>query len=96
MSGVVDSKDVVRARIDKTLKKQAHEILASLGLTVSDFIRIALTKVVNERGLPFEMYISNEEQLETFKKRDKGEIYTGLKIWKICFVIWIFNLPDHK
>ncbi|WP_019220172.1 type II toxin-antitoxin system RelB/DinJ family antitoxin [Bartonella florencae] len=66
-------KDVVRARIDKTLKKQAHEILESLGLTVSDFIRIALTKVVNERGLPFEMYISNEEQPETFKKSDKGE-----------------------
>ncbi|WP_273789757.1 type II toxin-antitoxin system RelB/DinJ family antitoxin [Bartonella sp. ML70XJBT] len=40
---------------------------------MSDFIRIALTKVVNEKGLPFEMYISNEEQSETFKKSDKGE-----------------------
>ncbi|WP_375624153.1 MULTISPECIES: type II toxin-antitoxin system RelB/DinJ family antitoxin [unclassified Bartonella] len=73
MSVAVDSKDVVRARIDKNLKKEAHEILATLGLTVSDFIRIALTKVVNERGLPFDMYVPNAETLETFEKTDKGE-----------------------
>ncbi|WP_375695622.1 type II toxin-antitoxin system RelB/DinJ family antitoxin, partial [Bartonella sp. AC66GZZY] len=41
MSVAVDSKDVVRANIDKKLKKEAGEILASLGLTVSDFIRIS-------------------------------------------------------
>ncbi|WP_019223230.1 type II toxin-antitoxin system RelB/DinJ family antitoxin [Bartonella rattaustraliani] len=66
-------KDVVRARIDKTVKKEAHEILASLGLTVSDFIRIALTKVVNEKGLPFDMYVPNAKTLETFEKSEKGE-----------------------
>ncbi|EJF75967.1 type II toxin-antitoxin system RelB/DinJ family antitoxin [Bartonella alsatica] len=73
MSVSVDSKDVVRARIDKHLKKEAHEILATLGLTVSDFIRIALTKVVNERGLPFDMYVPNAETLEIFEKTDRGE-----------------------
>lgn len=73
MSIAIDSKDVVRARIDKNLKKEAHEILASLGLTVSDFIRIALTKVVNEKGLPFDMYVPNAETIETFKKTDRGE-----------------------
>ncbi|WP_156851389.1 type II toxin-antitoxin system RelB/DinJ family antitoxin [Bartonella refiksaydamii] len=72
MSVAVDSKDVVRARIDKNLKKEAHEILATLGLTVSDFIRIALTKVVNERGLPFDMYVPNAETLETFEKTNRG------------------------
>ncbi|WP_375687662.1 MULTISPECIES: hypothetical protein [unclassified Bartonella] len=39
----------MRACIDKNLKK-AHEILAPLGLTVSYFVRIALIKVVNEKG----------------------------------------------
>ncbi|WP_330168225.1 type II toxin-antitoxin system RelB/DinJ family antitoxin [Bartonella grahamii] len=72
MSVAVDSKDVVRANIDKKLKKEAGKILASLGLTVSDFIRISLAKVVDERGLPFDMSISNEEQLETFEKSAKG------------------------
>ncbi|WP_273783802.1 type II toxin-antitoxin system RelB/DinJ family antitoxin [Bartonella sp. AU15XJBT] len=72
MSGAVDSKDVVRANIDKKLKKEAGEILASLGLTVSDFIRISLAKVVDERGLPFDMSISNAKTLKTFEKNAKG------------------------
>ncbi|MBB5074521.1 addiction module RelB/DinJ family antitoxin, partial [Bartonella callosciuri] len=54
MSIAVNSKkDVVRARIDKDLKKKANAILATMGLTLSDFMRIALTKVVTEQGLPF-------------------------------------------
>ncbi|WP_019224578.1 type II toxin-antitoxin system RelB/DinJ family antitoxin [Bartonella rattimassiliensis] len=44
MSVAVDSKDIVRTRIDKNLKKEAHEILSTLGLTVSNFMRISLTK----------------------------------------------------
>ncbi|WP_208439671.1 MULTISPECIES: type II toxin-antitoxin system RelB/DinJ family antitoxin [Bartonella] len=72
MSVAVDSKDVVRANIDKKLKKEAGEILASLGLTVSDFIRISLAKVVDERGLPFDMSISNAKTLKTFEKNAKG------------------------
>ncbi|WP_273724588.1 type II toxin-antitoxin system RelB/DinJ family antitoxin [Bartonella sp. AU18XJBT] len=72
MSVAVDSKDVVRANIDKKLKKEAGEILASLGLTVSDFIRISLAKVVDERGLPFDMSISNAKTLKTFEKSAKG------------------------
>ncbi|WP_375638284.1 MULTISPECIES: type II toxin-antitoxin system RelB/DinJ family antitoxin [unclassified Bartonella] len=39
---------------------------------MSDFIRIALTKVVDERGLPFDMYILHEKTLKTFEKSDKG------------------------
>ncbi|WP_375640345.1 MULTISPECIES: type II toxin-antitoxin system RelB/DinJ family antitoxin [unclassified Bartonella] len=72
MSVAVDSKDVVRANIDKKLKKEAGEILASLGLTVSDFIRISLAKVVDERGLPFDMSISNAKTLKTFEKNANG------------------------
>ncbi len=65
------TKDVVRACVDRALKKSG-EILANLGLTVSDFIRIALTKVVYEKGLPFDMYVPNAETLKTFEKSDKG------------------------
>ncbi|WP_375678944.1 MULTISPECIES: type II toxin-antitoxin system RelB/DinJ family antitoxin [unclassified Bartonella] len=65
------TKDVVRTHMIGR-KKEAGEILASLGLTVSDFIRIALTKVVDERGLPFDMSISNAKTLKTFEKSDKG------------------------
>ncbi|WP_273723798.1 type II toxin-antitoxin system RelB/DinJ family antitoxin [Bartonella sp. AU18XJBT] len=71
MSVAVDSKDVVRARIDRALKKSG-EILTSLRLTMSDFIRISLAKVVDERGLPFDMYVPHAKTLKTFEKSDRG------------------------
>ncbi|MDD9333921.1 MAG: type II toxin-antitoxin system RelB/DinJ family antitoxin [Bartonella sp.] len=39
---------------------------------MSDFIRISLAKVVDERGLPFDMSISNAKTLKTFEKNAKG------------------------
>ena len=35
----------VRARIDEDLKNQAADVLAGMGLTISDLVRITLTKV---------------------------------------------------
>jgi addiction module RelB/DinJ family antitoxin len=51
------AKTFVRARIDETLKKEAAIVLASMGLTVSDVVRIALTKIAKEKKLPFEMRV---------------------------------------
>ena len=45
----------VRARIDEKLKNEAAAVLAEMGLTVSDVVRIALTKIAKEKALPFDM-----------------------------------------
>ncbi len=63
----------VRARVDENLKNEAAAILATMGLTVSDFVRIGLTKVVSENGLPFEMKIPNQLTAETLAKSERGE-----------------------
>ena len=63
----------VRARIDAALKDEAAAILETMGLTVSDFIRIGLTKVVSEQGLPFEMRVPNQKTAETLAKSERGE-----------------------
>ncbi|OPB28384.1 type II toxin-antitoxin system RelB/DinJ family antitoxin [Bartonella sp. WD12.1] len=73
MNVTTNSKEVIRARIDKDLKKEASTILANMGLTISDYVRIALTKVVNERGVPFDMHIPNQLTIETLNKSEKGE-----------------------
>ena len=64
---------VIRARIDEHLKDEATAILATMGLTVSDFLRIGLTKVVSEQGLPFEMRTPNQLTAETLIKSERGE-----------------------
>lgn len=43
---------MLHVRIDDDLKARASETLANVGLTVSDAVRILLTRVAKEGGLP--------------------------------------------
>ncbi len=43
---------MLHVRVDDKLKADAAEKLASFGLTVSDAVRILLTRVTKEGGLP--------------------------------------------
>jgi DNA-damage-inducible protein J len=64
---------LVRARIDQTLKDEAASVLAEMGLTVSDVVRIALTKIAKEKALPFDMRVPNKLTAETLAKSERGE-----------------------
>lgn len=65
--------DYVRARIDPSIKNEAAAVLATMGLTVSDLCRIALTRVAYEKCLPFSLEIPNEETKKAFESIDKRE-----------------------
>ena len=43
---------MLHVRVDENLKTEAAEKLASFGLTISDAVRILLTRVTKEGGLP--------------------------------------------
>ena len=51
----------VRARIDGRLKDEAAAVLAEMGLTVSDIVRMTLTRVARDRALPFELRLPNAD-----------------------------------
>ena len=50
---------MVHVRVDESVKAQAAETLASMGLTVSDAIRVFLTRVVADKELPFALKAPN-------------------------------------
>ena len=50
---------MVHVRVDESIKNQATETLASMGLTVSDAVRVFLTRVVTEQQLPFALQAPN-------------------------------------
>ncbi|TXL65975.1 type II toxin-antitoxin system RelB/DinJ family antitoxin [Zeimonas arvi] len=52
---------MVHVRIDERIKAEATETLGAMGLTVSDAVRVFLTRVVVEQGLPFELKMPNAE-----------------------------------
>lgn len=56
---------VVRSRVSEDLKAQAEDILDSLGLSMSDAIRLFLKQMINAGTLPFEL-IPNARTLESF------------------------------
>ena len=66
--------DVVRARIDPELKRAACAVLAEMGLSASDAIRLLFTKVAAEKALPFELRVPNAETQAAMRAVDTGDV----------------------
>ena len=63
---------LVQARIDGAVKKEAAIVLAAIGLTVSDAVRLLLTKIAQDKALPFDPLIPNEATIEAMNHARKG------------------------
>lgn len=50
---------MLHVRVDEHIKVQAAETLASMGLTISDAVRVFLTRVVHDKELPFALKAPN-------------------------------------
>ena len=62
---------VVRSRIRADVKEKATAVLEEMGLTVSDVVRIVLTRVANEEALPFDL-TPNRITRESMRKSARG------------------------
>jgi DNA-damage-inducible protein J len=51
----------VRARVDEEVKAEAEAVLDYFGLTVSDAIRLTLTRVARDKALPLELKVPNAQ-----------------------------------
>ena len=51
---------LVQTRIDADIRDRASAVLESMGLTVSDAVRILLTRTANEGALPIDLVTNNE------------------------------------
>lgn len=68
------SNDSIRIRINKELKKEASELLSSMGLNFSDFFRISLLKLVNEKKMPFSIDVPNQETIRAMQATENGDV----------------------
>jgi len=62
---------MVHIRVDEKLKAQASETLASMGLTVSDAVRVLLTRIVADQELPFALKAPNAATRTAMTEADK-------------------------
>ena len=65
---------LVTTRINESVKQEATEVLASMGLTVSDAVRLLLTKVAKEKALPFEIWQPNAETIAALQEAQAGQL----------------------
>ena len=67
---------MVHIRVDEKVKAKAAKTLAAMGLTVSDAVRLLLTRIASEKALPFEVRVPNAETVEAMKAGLRGEATT--------------------
>lgn len=66
--------DHVRARIETAIKHEAEAVLAAIGLTVSDAMRLMLYRVVEEKRLPFDPLVPNEATIAAMRASRRDEV----------------------
>ena len=64
---------LVQTRINGTVKAEAAAVLATMGLTVSDAVRLLLTRVAHDKALPFEPLRPNAETIAAMEQARRGE-----------------------
>ena len=60
---------LVQTRIDPAVKARAAAVLGEMGITVSDAVRILLTRTANEGALPFELAANTAEHDAWFRAK---------------------------
>lgn len=64
--------EVVRARIETSIKTEAQIVLDAIGLTVSQALRLMLIRIAHDKALPFEPLIPNEVTLQAMRDARAG------------------------
>jgi len=68
---------VVRARIDQKTKERAEAVLAAIGLTLSDAVRLMMIRIAQEGAMPFNPLVPNEETIAAMKEARADLVKVG-------------------
>ena len=72
MAAIADR--VVQTRINGQVKEEAAAVLAAIGLTISDAVRLMLTRVAQDKALPFDPLVPNETTVAAMRAARAGEL----------------------
>jgi len=68
------AKALVQTRIDPEVKREAAAVLSTLGLTVSDAVRLLLTRVAREGSVPLELVRPNPTTVAAMEEARSGKL----------------------
>jgi DNA-damage-inducible protein J len=70
----MDTDEFIETRVNGRIKREADTVLAEMGLTVSDAIRLLLAKVARERALPFDPLVPNATTVAAMREAEAGRL----------------------
>jgi DNA-damage-inducible protein J len=83
--------EMVHVRVDKRIKLKAAKTLASMGLSVSDAVRVLLTRVAVEKALPFEVKVPNATTVAAIREARGGKLPS---FRNVCDLMTDLNADD--
>jgi DNA-damage-inducible protein J len=74
--------DLIQTQIDDAVQTEAATVLAAMGLTISDAIRLMLIKVAHDHKLPFDPFTPNTETIAAMEEARTGHTQSAETIDK--------------
>ena len=67
---------MVQARVPSDIQDIANQVIQASGLTVSDIVRVLMTRIAQDKRIPPELFQPNAETLAAFAEIERGEVET--------------------
>jgi len=65
---------MIHVRVDQKLKSKAVKTLDAMGLSLSDVVRLLLTRIAVEQALPFEVRVPNAVTRSAMEEVKRGDL----------------------
>jgi len=82
---------MVHVRVEEEIKVRATETLAAMGLSVSDAVRVFLKRVADEKAIPFDVRVPNEETVAAIRELETGN---GVRLNSVEALMADLNADD--
>jgi DNA-damage-inducible protein J len=71
---------MIHVRVDRKLKTKAVKTLDAMGLSLSDVVRLLLTRIAAEQALPFEVRVPNRVTRAAMEEVRHGNLSTASSV----------------
>jgi DNA-damage-inducible protein J len=65
---------MIHVRIDQNLKLKAAKTFDAMGMSLSEAVRVFLTRAATDQAFPFEIRVPNAETIAAMEAGDRGEV----------------------
>jgi len=71
---------MIHVRVDQGLKAKASQTFGAMGLSLSEAVRVFLTRAATDQAFPFDLHVPNAETIAAMQAAERGE---GVKFGSI-------------